>query len=100
MGHRALNLHHSEGVIAELQRANAELTAARQGAHDLEAAIRQLTALIEDNGIGFDPATAGRGRIGLVGMIERVALVEGTVMTETEPGKGTTIIACVPLHRE
>jgi signal transduction histidine kinase len=34
---------------------------------------------------------------GLEGMRERVALLEGRVLIESEPGSGTTLVAEVPL---
>lgn len=57
----------------------------------------EATAVVEDDGGGFDPATAGKGRLGLVGMRERLALVGGTLEVESAPGSGTTVIARVPL---
>jgi signal transduction histidine kinase len=59
----------------------------------------QAVVVVEDDGVGFDAesTTAPTGRLGLVGMRERVALVGGTLTIESSPGRGTTIIACVPL---
>ncbi|MBN9517185.1 PAS domain-containing protein [bacterium] len=54
------------------------------------------TAVVEDDGRGFDPEGAGQGRLGLVGMRERVALVGGTLEVESSPGGGTMVIARVP----
>jgi signal transduction histidine kinase len=62
----------------------------------------QAVVVVEDDGVRFDadsvttPARDGR-RLGLLGMRERVALVGGTLTIESSPGRGTTIIACVPL---
>jgi signal transduction histidine kinase len=53
------------------------------------------SAIIEDNGQGFDPDVAG-GRLGLVGMRERLSLVGGTLEIESSPESGTTIFARVP----
>jgi signal transduction histidine kinase len=55
------------------------------------------TAAIEDDGIGFDPEPVREGRLGLVGMRERVTLIGGTLDIDSEPGRGTTIIARIPL---
>jgi len=52
---------------ARAQRVSIVLT--RQG--------RGLTAVIEDDGRGFDPAEAGADRFGLQGMRERLALLDG-----------------------
>ena len=58
--------------------------------------------MVEDDGRGFDPepalaASAAEHRLGLLGMRERVALVGGTLTVESDPGRGTTVIARVPL---
>jgi PAS domain S-box-containing protein len=52
---------------------------------------------IEDNGPGFDPETAGEGRLGLAGMRERATLLGGTLEIESTPGSGTTIFARLPV---
>ncbi len=51
-------------------------------------------AVVEDDGVGFDPAATSR--LGLLGMRERVAVAGGALVIESEPGKGTTVIARVP----
>jgi signal transduction histidine kinase len=66
----------------------------------LERRGADAVLVIEDDGVGFDPAEApgweeGRG-LGLVGMRERAALLGGSVEFESEPGRGTTVFARVP----
>jgi PAS domain S-box-containing protein len=56
-----------------------------------------VTAVIEDNGAGFDREAVPRERLGLVGMQERVALVGGELEVESELGSGTTVYARIPL---
>lgn len=68
----------------------------------LQAALRQVVAIVEDNGCGFDPEPALAGspaehRLGILGMRERVALLGGELTIDSEPGRGTTVIAHVPL---
>ncbi|MFO0847224.1 MAG: PAS domain S-box protein [Gemmataceae bacterium] len=63
----------------------------------LSRAGGEVRAAVEDDGIGFDPDAPGRGRLGLVGMRERMALVGGGLDVESAPGGGTTVIARVPL---
>ncbi|MFV9505439.1 MAG: CheR family methyltransferase [Oscillochloridaceae bacterium umkhey_bin13] len=60
----------------------------------------QLLVQIRDEGCGFvlEDALAGGRSSGLLGMQERVALLGGTLNVETAPGKGTTILADLPLH--
>ncbi len=68
----------------------------------LQWSSSQAVVVVEDDGVGFDgdavttPARGG-GRLGLLGMRERVALVGGTLTVESAPGRGTTVIASVPL---
>jgi two-component system, NarL family, sensor histidine kinase DevS len=52
--------------------------------------------LVRDDGQGFDPASPTRG-FGLSGMRERVDLARGTMEVETEPGRGTTVSARIPI---
>jgi PAS domain S-box-containing protein len=56
---------------------------------------------IEDDGKGFEAERAAPSkkdrRLGLLGMRERVEMVNGRFRIESTPGKGTTIIAEVPL---
>jgi signal transduction histidine kinase len=57
-----------------------------------------VTAVVEDDGHGFSPeATVASEGIGLSGMRERVALVEGRLQIESSPGAGTTLVAEVPV---
>jgi two-component system, NarL family, sensor histidine kinase DevS len=58
---------------------------------------RAATAIIEDDGAGFDPHDVRDGGIGLVGMRERVALLDGRLEVESSPTSGTTVVAEVPL---
>jgi PAS domain S-box-containing protein len=53
---------------------------------------------VRDAGRGFDPQSASqRGGLGLTSMRERLKLVGGELVIESEPAKGTTIIAHVPV---
>jgi signal transduction histidine kinase len=54
-----------------------------------------LTAVVEDDGRGFDTAERGDG-FGLEGMRERVALLDGRLAVESGEA-GTTLVAEVPL---
>ena len=60
-----------------------------------------VVAIIEDNGHGFDvkklPQDVGiQGRLGVLGMQERAALVGGTCHVESQAG-GTTVFARIPV---
>jgi signal transduction histidine kinase len=62
----------------------------------------QVLLVVEDDGCGFDTeggwkAAGGNGRLGLLGMQERLALVAGALTIESTPGTGTTLFARIPL---
>ena len=60
-----------------------------------------LRISVQDDGRGFDPAqTAMRDAVhfGLQGMRERAESLGGTLVIETAPGRGTRVIATVPLE--
>jgi len=56
-----------------------------------------VTAVIEDDGQGFEPETGGGG-FGLIAMRERLGLLGGRLRIESSPAAGTTIAADVPLR--
>ena len=56
-----------------------------------------VAAVIEDDGAGFDQRAVREGGVGLLGMRERLALLDGRVEIESRPGAGTTLVAEVPL---
>ena len=81
------------------------LTNAVKHAHARRASVvltrknGRVTVMVEDDGRGFDPAEATQG-IGLVGMRERVQLLDGRLVVESsmEPnGQGTTLVAEFPV---
>ena len=51
---------------------------------------------VEDDGEGFDPASASEG-IGIIGMRERVYALRGTIDVRSRPGGGTTVAIALPL---
>jgi signal transduction histidine kinase len=58
----------------------------------------EIRLTVRDSGRGFDAAHALRGRgLGLTSMKERVALVDGELSIESQPGNGTTVHVRVPL---
>jgi signal transduction histidine kinase len=56
-----------------------------------------VIAVIEDDGRGFDAGASRDEGLGLVGMEERVALLNGRLQIESSEGAGTTVVAEVPL---
>ncbi len=76
---------------------------ASQAAIQMEFYSDGVRMTINDNGQGFEvPEKAGdlvaTGKLGLIGMYERARLLGGTLLVESEPGKGTTVIADVPIQ--
>jgi signal transduction histidine kinase len=56
-----------------------------------------VAAVIEDDGAGFDASATREGGVGLLGMRERLALLDGRLEIESSERSGTTIVAEVPL---
>ncbi|MEO8328309.1 MAG: sensor histidine kinase, partial [Nitrospirota bacterium] len=58
-----------------------------------------LQLVITDNGKGFIPQAVRPGThgLGLIGMKERIRVVQGTFNVKASKGKGTTITAWIPL---
>ncbi|MGA2881935.1 MAG: PAS domain S-box protein [Bryobacteraceae bacterium] len=53
---------------------------------------------IEDDGVGFDiERVKGRGGLGLIGMEERVRMVNGKLSVASQAGRGTRVALTVPL---
>ena len=69
---------------------------------NLELQDSFITLEIEDDGSGFDLASisstksSSRG-LGLLGMKERVLLLDGELEVESQPGAGTRVVVRVPL---
>ena len=65
---------------------------------DPEADPGHVLVEICDDGVGFDPEQPAGG-FGLVGMRERIALVDGELAITSAPGEGTRLVARIPIHR-
>jgi signal transduction histidine kinase len=63
----------------------------------LTRADGRIKAVIEDDGTGFDPAAPDGGGVGLVGMRERIELLDGTLTVESSATSGTTVAVEVPV---
>ncbi|MBS0352869.1 MAG: PAS domain S-box protein [Proteobacteria bacterium] len=58
----------------------------------------RLRLNVSDDGCGFDPQAADKLRsFGLLGMRERVLALEGTLVLDSSPGRGTTVSIELPL---
>jgi signal transduction histidine kinase len=82
-------------VAQEALRNCARHSGAAQVRVALQRAGRGVTLAVEDNGKGF---RTGRTRgLGLLGMEERVNQLGGSFRLRSEPGRGTTVFAELPL---
>ncbi len=75
-------------------------SAAREIRVTLEVGAESATLRVSDDGAGFPPRrirpAAGHGE-GVPGMRERAELLGGTLQIESAPGKGTQVLATLPL---
>ena len=71
------------------------------GASRVEVSLRsssgRITLTVADDGVGFDPATAGSTtNYGITGMHERASLLGATLHVRSRPGEGTTVALELP----
>ena len=64
----------------------------------------ELLVTVEDNGVGFKVKEVMRHpdenrRLGLLGMMERAAMLSGKLDIESKPGKGTKVLLRIPLTK-
>ena len=69
----------------------------------LRVSGEQLELSVEDDGCGFDQEAvrhrpADRSSLGLISMKERAALAGGHIEIESQPGRGTKVLAVFPLR--
>jgi two-component system sensor histidine kinase DegS len=58
----------------------------------------QLLVMVKDDGKGFDTTVKKENAFGLIGMKERVELLEGTLTIRSKVGFGTTVFIRIPLN--
>lgn len=62
-----------------------------------------LSLEIVDDGVGFDSASTVNHKprgLGLLGMRERLAMINGALTIESTPGRGTQVRACAPVKND
>jgi signal transduction histidine kinase len=52
---------------------------------------------VQDDGVGIAESAHGHGGLGLIGMQERARELGGMVTIHSQPGKGTSLSAKIPL---
>jgi PAS domain S-box-containing protein len=74
---------------------------AQDFAVEVHGAQAGISLTVSDSGTGFDWRHAINGRgLGLISMRERLRLVNGVLSIQSERGRGTTVLARVPLRPE
>ncbi|MGG3467867.1 sensor histidine kinase [Neobacillus pocheonensis] len=63
----------------------------------LEITNSSISVLIKDNGVGFDINHKKPESFGMIGMRERVDLLDGEITFDSKIGKGTDVLISVPL---
>ncbi|MBL4955046.1 sensor histidine kinase [Neobacillus sp. OS1-32] len=81
-----------ESVQNALKHANAGQIKVR-----LELSTTAVLVMIKDNGVGFDMNQKKPESFGMIGMKERVDLLNGEITFDSKMGKGTTVSIRVPL---
>jgi signal transduction histidine kinase len=87
-------------VVQEALANVAKHASASSVAVDLSRRRNVVTLRISDDGVGFQPGMKSRAKdsgLGLFGMQERLALIDGELEIDSKRGAGTTITARVPL---
>jgi signal transduction histidine kinase len=70
----------------------------REAGMCLARAGERVQLQVSDRGVGFDPAQLSKeAGLGLISMRERARLLGGSFSVESSPGKGTSIIANIPV---
>lgn len=105
IGLAAENTRHIPEVETAMYRIVQEaLTNAAKHGHAKRAVVEvhedeiNITVSVRDDGVGFDPHDHTDG-YGLLGMHERVQLLDGSVEINSAPSEGTTIKASFPIKR-
>jgi PAS domain S-box-containing protein len=58
----------------------------------------EIRLSVADDGVGFDPSAARKpNSLGLAGLRERAQLVRGAFSVRSQPGRGTTVEALIPV---
>lgn len=98
---KRLDTHLEIGLFRVIQEAltNVEKHAkARNVRVRIEFSLKSVTAIVEDDGIGFETDNSGGVEsFGLMGMRERVSLLSGELIVKSEKGQGTKVTVKIPL---
>jgi signal transduction histidine kinase len=85
-------------VVQEVLTNCAKHAQAKHISISVNATDSQLSATVEDDGIGFQSRGQAAG-IGLLGISERVRELRGTFFIDSQPGIGTRVIVELPISK-
>ena len=90
-------------IVGEALRNVAMHSGASRAKVSVEYRPDRLTAVIQDDGKGFDaermvPRAESQGHFGIVGMRERAEGLGGQLLIRSEPGRGTVVHATIPFQ--
>ena len=86
-------------VLQEALRNSVKHSGARHIEVGLYGTPDEVHLAVSDGGVGFDREAAKQSRgLGLVSMEERLKIVKGKLSIDSQPSRGTTIRASVPLR--
>jgi signal transduction histidine kinase len=60
----------------------------------------EITLVVTDDGVGFDPSGQFAGHLGLRSMRERAARLDGTLEVASAHGRGTRLTVRIPAWQE
>jgi signal transduction histidine kinase len=85
-------------IVQEALRNVIKHSGAGRAAVELRGFGEEICLRIHDDGVGFEPSsTASQGGLGLVSMRERLRGVQGDIVIDAEPTRGTQIEVRIPL---
>lgn len=90
-------------IIQEAMTNAARHAGARHVSVVMERGPSTVTAIIEDDGCGFETdasASGGSPGLGIPGMRERAGLLSGTLEIESSSGKGTAVYVRIPVRED
>ena len=84
-----------ESVQNVLKHADASLIQVK-----LEIKKDQVLAVVKDNGKGFEVSKKKSGSFGIMGMKERIDLLDGDITIHSKPSEGTVVLISVPIIKQ
>ncbi|MEI2610560.1 MAG: sensor histidine kinase [Candidatus Promineifilaceae bacterium] len=103
----AITSLHPEAEVTLLRATQEALANIRKHAQATQVTVTlsymgdMVTLDVQDNGVGMNGSAAATdaGGYGLIAMRERVSQLQGSLLIESEPGEGTTLVIQLPIDR-